>query len=78
VFTTSPAAIVSPSDGLASSVRKRLSGVDPNAKLDTFVGGSVADRERRTYGPLGIVLVHEGCPDASLRPFGLGCTGRAT
>jgi hypothetical protein len=64
VFTTSPAAIPSPSAGRAPSRYERLAcrHRDPNLEVVLFPG-PVADRECCTNGPLRIVFVRDRCTE---------------
>ena len=57
VLTTSPDAMPSPASGRASRRDERLSGRDPDPKLEPLLEREVADRERRAHGALGVVLV---------------------
>ena len=66
VFTTSPDAIPSPGSGGAER-DERLAGRDPDPDLDVLlVARPLADRQRRTHRPLGIVLVADGAPNRAI------------
>ncbi len=63
MFTTSPDAIPSPSRRARAERDERLAGRDPDAQLEPFLEGEVADRERRPDRALGVVLVRVGRPE---------------